>query len=42
VVGKTFEIVCGDTRIVMDSKGTITLEAKEHIILKAKKIDMNP
>ena len=42
IVGKTFEIVCGDTRILMDSKGTITMEAKDGIILKARKIDLNP
>jgi type VI secretion system secreted protein VgrG len=42
VVGKTFEIVCGKTRIKMSHEGIIEIEAEKHIILKAKKIDMNP
>ncbi|MBP1853439.1 type VI secretion system tip protein TssI/VgrG [Rhizobium halophytocola] len=42
VVGKTFEIVCGKTKITMREEGTITFEADVGIVLKAGKIDLNP
>lgn len=42
VVGKTFEIVCGKTKLRMEEQGTITIEAEKHIVLKAKRIDLNP
>jgi type VI secretion system secreted protein VgrG len=42
VVGKTFEIVCGKTKFKMSEEGIIEIEAEKHIVLRAKKIDLNP
>ncbi|MEN3794851.1 type VI secretion system tip protein TssI/VgrG [Fulvimarina sp. MAC3] len=48
VVGKTFELVCGDTKLRMESSGKVTIESKtidmnasERITLKAGKIELN-
>jgi hypothetical protein len=42
VVGKTFEIVCGKTRIRMSEEGTIEIEAAKGIKFTRMKGDPEP
>ncbi|KZK83285.1 hypothetical protein PsW64_02203 [Pseudovibrio sp. W64] len=41
VVGKRYEIVCGGCKIVMNSDGTMLIEAEKELVLKGGKIKLN-